>query len=127
MHVKADDVLTCSTQLTMQTVRMAAGEGLGRRGGVCSLVASLSSGFQEGGNSTGEPAFCGPGTTFDSQEILMNANDLSWTDYRSADSYPSYVESHLRVDRIVKSSPFIADGGQTSFFLPEGERQRAWA
>lgn len=126
MHVKADDVLTCSTQLTMQTVRMAAGEGLGRVG-VCSLVASLSSGFQAGGNSTGEPAFCGPGTTFDSQEILMNANDLSWTDYRSADSYPSYVESHLRVDRIVKSSPFIADGGQTSFFLPEGERQRAWA
>lgn len=94
---------------------------------MCSLVASLSSGFQEGGNSTGEPAFCGPGTTFDSQEILMNANDLSWTDYRSADSYPSYVESHLRVDRIVKSSPFIADGGQTSFFLPEDERQRAWA
>lgn len=126
MHVKADDVLTCSTQLTMQTVRMAAGEGLGRVG-VCSLVASLSSGFQAGGNSTGEPAFCGPGTAFDSQEILRNANDLSWTDYRSADSYPSYVESHLHVDRIVKSSPFIADGGQTSFFLPEGDRQRAWA
>lgn len=41
MHVKADDVLTCSTQLTMQTVRMAAGEGLGR-GRVCVLLWLLS-------------------------------------------------------------------------------------
>lgn len=77
-----------------------AGEGLGRVV-VCSLVASLSSGFQAGVNSTGEPAFCGPGTTLGSQEILMNANDLGLI-YRSADSYLSYVESHLHVDRIVK-------------------------